>query len=141
VNYLVGDKVNSLAHTDQGQWLLGYLPRDSRVYICDKEMNVQSYALSLSVVEYQTLVLRGELDAAATMLPDIPTDQKTKVARFLEGQGYKEEALEVTTDSEHKYELALSLNKLDVALELAREKNQEHKWKAVRLYFFLLFYL
>jgi coatomer subunit beta' len=96
-------------------------------------MNVQSYALSLSVVEYQTLVLRGELDAAATMLPDIPNDQKTKVARFLEGQGYKEEALDVTTDSEHKFELALGLNKLDVALDLAREKKQEHKWKAVRI--------
>jgi coatomer subunit beta' len=102
-----------------------------RVYICDKDLSVMSYALSLAVVEFQTLVLRGELEEAMGMLPDIPEDQKTKIARFLEGQELKEEALEVSTDSEHRFDLALSLNKLDIALELAREKNEEHKWRLV----------
>ncbi|CRK32907.1 hypothetical protein BN1723_019745, partial [Verticillium longisporum] len=54
-----------------------------------------------------------------------------KIARFLEGQGHKELALEVATDSEHKFELALGLNQLDIALELAREADVEHKWKTV----------
>jgi coatomer subunit beta' len=49
----------------------------------------------------------------------------------LEGQGYKEEALEVSTDPEHRFELSLSLNKLEIALELAREKDEEHKWRVV----------
>lgn len=94
-------------------------------------MAIVSFALSLSVIEYQTLVLRGDLDSANDMLPDIPDSEKAKIARFLEGQGYKEQALEVATDSEHRFELALSLNQLDIALELAREADVEHKWKTV----------
>ena len=101
------------------------------MYVCDKDVGVTSFALSVSVIEYQTLVLRGELDAANEMLPEIPDDQKNKIARFLEGQGYKEQALEVATDSEHRFELALGLGQLDVALELAREADVEHKWKTV----------
>ena len=50
-------------------------------------MNVFGYALSLSVVEYQTAVLRGDMDTAAEILPTIPKDQLNKVARFLEGRG------------------------------------------------------
>lgn len=46
-----------------------------------------SYALSLSLVEYQTAVLRGDMDAANEILPNIPKEQRTKVATFLEGRG------------------------------------------------------
>lgn len=90
-----------------------------------------SFGLSVSVIEYQTLVLRGDLDTANEMLSEIPEDQKNKIARFLEGQGYKEQALEVATDPEHRFELALSLGRLEVALELARAADVEHKWKTV----------
>lgn len=131
LNYLVGDQTYTVSHFDQSMYVLGYLPRDGRVYVADKDVTVSSYALSLSVVEYQTLVLRGDLDSANAMLPDISEDQKNKIARFLEGQGYKDEALEVATDPEHRFELALSLNQLDTALELAREADVEHKWKIV----------
>ena len=131
LNYLVGDQTYTLTHFDAPHYILGYLPRDARIYVADKDLRVTSFALSLAVVEYQTLVLRGDLDAANEILPDIPDAEKAKIARFLEGQGYKEEALEVATDSEHRFELALGLNKLDIALELAKEKDSEHKWKTV----------
>ncbi|KAL8738256.1 MAG: hypothetical protein Q9181_000936 [Wetmoreana brouardii] len=131
LNYLVGDQTYTVSHFDQPMYLLGYLPRDGRAYIADKDVNVTSYALSLRVVEYQTLVLRGDMETAAELLEDIPTDQKNKIARFLEGQGYQEMALEVATDPEHRFDLALSLNKLPVALEIAREANAEHRWKTV----------
>lgn len=112
-------------------YVLGYLPRDGRIYVCDKDVAVTSFALSLGVIEYQTLVLRGELDTANEMLPDIPEEQKNKIARFLEGQGYKEQALEIATDSEHRFDLALGLGQLQTALQLAREADVEHKWKTV----------
>jgi coatomer subunit beta' len=112
-------------------YLLGYIQRDSRIYLADKDVNVTSFALSLSVVEYQTLVLRDDMESAAELLPSIPKDQLNKIARFLEGQGHKELALEVAIDSEHKFELALALGQLPIALELAREADVEHKWKTV----------
>lgn len=131
LNYLVGDQTYTISHFDSPMYILGYIPRDSRIYLSDKDVKVVSYSLSLSVVEYQTVVLRGDMDAAAELLESIPQDQKNKVARFLEGQGYKELALEVATDLEHRFELALALHNLDIALEIAREADSEHKWKQV----------
>lgn len=112
-------------------YILGYLPRDGRIYLADKDVNAVSFALSLSVIEYQTLVLREDMEAAAELLSDIPQDQMNKIARFLEGQGYKDMALEVATDPEHRFDLSLALNRLDIALTLAREADVEHKWKTV----------
>ena len=68
-------------------YLMGYIPSHNRVYLADKDINVYSYALSLSLVEYQTAVLRGDMDAAAEILPNLPPDQLNKVARFLESRG------------------------------------------------------
>ncbi|GLI78556.1 coatomer subunit beta' [Penicillium ochrochloron] len=131
LNYLVGDQTYTISHFDQPMYLLGYLPRDGRIYLADKDVNVVSFALSLAVLQYETLILRNETEAAAEVLQDVPEDQMNKIARFLEGQGYKEQALEVATDPEHRFDLALSLNDLETALEIARVANVEHKWKAI----------
>jgi len=87
LQYLVGEQTYTITHIDPGYYLLGYIARDGRVYLADKDVNVVSYALSLSVVEYQTVVLRGDMDAAEEILATIPADQLPKIARFLEGQG------------------------------------------------------
>ncbi|KAF7713357.1 Coatomer subunit beta' [Penicillium ucsense] len=131
LNYLVGDQTYTVSHFDQPMYVLGYLPRDGRIYLADKDVNVVSFALSLAVLQYETLILRGESEAAEEVLQDVPEDQMNKIARFLEGQGYKEQALQVATDPEHRFDLALSLNDLQTALEIARAANVEHKWKAV----------
>ncbi|KAL5596724.1 hypothetical protein BROUX41_006584 [Berkeleyomyces rouxiae] len=131
LNYLVGDQTYTISHFDQPMYILGYIQRDGRIYVADKDVGITSFALSLPVLEYQTLVLRGDLESAAELLPNIEGEQMNKIARFLEGQGHKDLALEVATDPEHKFDLALSLNQLSVALELAKEAKAEHKWKVV----------
>ncbi|KAK4092965.1 hypothetical protein Purlil1_2890 [Purpureocillium lilacinum] len=131
LNYLVGDQTYTVSHFDKPMYVLGYIQRDSRIYLADKDVNVTSFALSLPVLEYQTLVLREDMDTAAELLPTIPADQLNKVARFLEGQGYKELALEVATDPEHKFDLSLALGQLEIALDLARKADVDHKWKTV----------
>ena len=50
-------------------------------------MNVYGYSLSLNLFEYQSVILRGELDTAAEILPSIPKEQWNKIARFLEACG------------------------------------------------------
>lgn len=127
----MGDQTYTISHFDTPMYILGFIQRDERIYLADKDVNVTSFALSLPVLEYQTLVLQDEMEAAAELLPAIPHDQLNRVARFLEGQGYKELALEVATDPEHKFELALALNQLQTALALAEEADAEHKWKTV----------
>ena len=73
--------------------------------------------------------MRGDLETAASLLPDIPSDQRGRIARFLEAQDLKELALEVSTDSEQKFDLAINLGKLDIATEIARELDSEARWR------------
>lgn len=68
-------------------YLLGYMPTHNRIYLVDKALNVYGYSLSLSMVEYQTAILQGDLDAAAEILPSVPAEHRNKIARFLEAQG------------------------------------------------------
>ena len=67
-------------------YLLGYIPKENRLYLGDKELNIVSYSLLLSVLEYQTAVMRKDFETADKVLPDIPRDQRTRVAHFLEKQ-------------------------------------------------------
>ena len=86
----------------RSMYLLGYIPKDNRLYLTDKELNVVSYHLLLSVLEYQTAVMRKDFDTAKAVLPTIPKDQRNRVAHFLEKQGFKQQALHVSCDPEHK---------------------------------------
>jgi len=124
----------TITQFDTPLYLMGYLPAHSRVYLADKDVNVYAYALALSLVEYQTAVLRGDMEAAEEILPTIPKEQRNKVARFLEGRDLKELALQVATDPDHKFDLAVQLDDLDIALEIARsvpESEAESKWKTL----------
>ncbi len=64
-----------------------------------------------------SLSMRGILQ----VLPTIPREQRTRVAHFLEKQGFKSQALAVTCDPEHKFELALQLGDLKIGYQLAKE--------------------
>lgn len=122
LNYYVGGEIVTVAHLDRVMYLLGYSPRDNRIYLGDKELNVISYGILLSVLEYQTAVMRKDFDTADKVLPTIPREQRTRVAHFLEKQGFKPQALAVTCDPEHKFDLALQLNELKIAYDLALGK-------------------
>jgi coatomer subunit beta' len=95
LNYCVGGEVSTIAHLDRKLYLLGYLPQENRLYLIDKSLAVVSYTLHLNVVNYQTLVLRGDTEAADRLLPSIPKDQYERLSLFLEAQNLREKALEV----------------------------------------------
>lgn len=67
-------------------YLLGYIPKDNRLYLGDKELTIVSYSLLVSVLEYQTAVMRRDFETADKVLPTVPREQRTRVAHFLEKQ-------------------------------------------------------
>ncbi|GFO05733.1 coatomer subunit beta' [Plakobranchus ocellatus] len=129
LNYYVGGEIVTIAHLDRVMYLLGYIPKDNRLYLGDKELSIVSYSLLVSVLEYQTAVMRRDFDTADKVLPTVPREQRTRVAHFLEKQGFKSQAMAVTCDPEHKFELAIQLGDLRSAYELAKETQAEQKWK------------
>ena len=133
LNYSVGGQIQTLVHLDTSSAgttqhsVIGYLAREDRVYLVDKGLNIVAYKVMLAVLQYQTAVMRGDFDSANQLLPSIPETEYTKVARFLESQGFKEEALAVTTDPDHKFDLSIELDQIDVALGLLQETPEEEK--------------
>ena len=121
-------------HFDHNMYLLGYLASHNKIFLADKDVNVFAYSLSISLIDYQTAILSGDMERAKEILPSVPADQRNRVARFLETQELKELALEVTTDPDHKFDLAIQLDDLETALDLARSApavGSEPKWKTV----------
>merc|ERR1712137_1424475 len=129
LNYCVGGEVVTLAHLEGSMYPIGYAPKQSRIYCADKSVNLVSYSLDLSIINYQTAILRDDFEAADQILPKIPMDQRNRIAQFLEKQGHSEMALNIATDPDLKFELALQLNKLNTAYTLAKEAESEEKWK------------
>ncbi|CAN0258147.1 unnamed protein product, partial [Hapterophycus canaliculatus] len=85
----------------------------------------------------QTAVVRKDFETANSILPSIPKTEYTAVARFLESQGFKAEAFQVSLDPEHKFDLALELGKLADARKILDDMPKEEydttdaqsKWK------------
>ena len=58
LSYCVGGKVEQIAHLDRPMLLLGFVVRESRVFLVDKDRQVVPYKLNAAVLEYQTAVVR-----------------------------------------------------------------------------------
>ncbi|CAI4062099.1 hypothetical protein N7582_002046 [Saccharomyces uvarum] len=133
LNYFVGGKTYNLAHYTKEMYLLGYLARDNKVYLADREVHVYGYEISLEVLEFQTLTLRGEIEEAIeNVLPNVEgKDSLTKIARFLEGQEYYEEALNISPDQDQKFELALKVGQLTLARDLLTDESADMRWRSL----------
>lgn len=134
LQYFIGEQAYTIRPLDHELYVLGYLPQLSRVFAADKDLNVYSFALSLAVIEYQTAILQQDFAHAAELLPTIPAQQRNKVAKFLEAQEMHDLALDVAVDADHKFDLAVSLDKFDVALEIARTapaSGAETRWRTI----------
>uniref|UniRef100_A0A0E0NBH4 COPA/B TPR domain-containing protein n=1 Tax=Oryza rufipogon TaxID=4529 RepID=A0A0E0NBH4_ORYRU len=70
--------------------------------------------------------MRGDFDRANALLPSIPKEQHDSVARFLESRGMLEEALEIATDSNYRFDLAVQLGRLEA---IAIQAQSESKWR------------
>ena len=97
----------------------------------DKNFNVYCYSLLLSVVNYQSAILNDDEHGAEIYFKDIPETQYNKLAKFLESNDRKEMAFDITPDQDHKFDLAIALNKNDAAFEIAEAQQSIEKWKKV----------
>ncbi|KAF0975489.1 hypothetical protein FDP41_005483 [Naegleria fowleri] len=132
LNYVIGGQVTTITHLENSKhFFLGYVAKHNRIYIMDKDRNILSFRLFIQVLQYESAILRGDLESASLLLPQIPQEEYNRLAKFLDAQGYKELALQVTRDDEHRFEIALQLNDLNNAYEIIKVSKSalETKWK------------
>jgi len=63
--------------------------------------------------------LNEDIHGAELYFKDIPENHYSKLAKFLETNDRKEMAFNITPDQDHKFDLAITLNKNDAAFEIA----------------------
>ena len=121
IYYLIGQKIMKLSNADKKQYIMGYDGKQNKLYLVDKNFNVYSYQLLLQIVNYQSAILNDDLHGAEIYFKDIPESQYSKIAKFLESNDKKELAFQITPDADHKFDLAIALNKVNEAYEIAED--------------------
>jgi coatomer subunit beta' len=53
-----------LANADKKYFILGYDGKQNRLYLIDKSLNIVSYSLLLSLINYQSAILNDDLHGA-----------------------------------------------------------------------------
>lgn len=112
IKYFSGGETSRVTVLDRKLYIIGYMANESRIYLTDKDFNIVSYNLPLSVLEYRTAVVHGDLELADSLFPRIPFEYRTFIAHFLEKKSFTKRALEASIEPKHQFELALSLCEL-----------------------------
>ncbi|KEG09147.1 putative beta prime cop protein [Trypanosoma grayi] len=131
LSYYIGGETNSIAVLSRNQYLLGYLPKENRIMCIDKEKNVTSYVLRLNVIEYMAAIVREDFATAEQLLPSVEKSERLRLAQFLQAKNHLEQALKVTTEENHRFELAVQLGRLQLAKEIAERSPSMGRWKQV----------
>lgn len=136
LSYIAG-VTEVLAHLDRPQFLLGYIPETSKIYLIDKELSITPYTLHLALIEYQSAVIKGNFEAAQPYFDQLPESLHNRIARFLESQNHLQQALQVSKDPDHRFDLAMQLGKLAFAEGILSTPaatgslTTKSKWKAL----------
>lgn len=131
--HVVGGQTTQLAIHDRVLFVLGYLAEENRIICTDKDVNFVAYSLATSVIAYESAILNGDYGRAASLISSIPAEHRNRVAHFLESQGSVQEAFDLATDQDYRFDLALRLGRLDVAYDLLATGTSasEHKWRSL----------
>lgn len=136
LNYLIGDKVINLSLVDKKMFVLGYVPQKNRIFLVNKALKITSYELLTSVIEAQREISKTKPGTTSNdpqfkkimdIISQVPETHVAKIAKYLESMDFKDIAYHVTTDEEHKFDLAVGLNKIRDAYEIAQKDETNYE--------------
>eukprot|EP00698_Gefionella_okellyi_P014406 TRINITY_DN4000_c0_g1_i1.p1 TRINITY_DN4000_c0_g1~~TRINITY_DN4000_c0_g1_i1.p1 ORF type:complete len:1006 (-),score=194.58 TRINITY_DN4000_c0_g1_i1:214-3231(-) len=129
LRYCVGGHAFTAVHLERPMYVLGYSTRDGRAILADKDLGMVGVTLQHELLGYMTAIVRGDSAAANTLLPAVPEEHRNRIARFLDAQNMKAQALEVALDPDMRFDLAVQLQRLDIAREIAENSKTDSKWR------------
>ena len=129
LNYCIGTHIETIVRLSDKAYILGYIPRYNRVFLSDRHSRVVAYKLNLALINYQTAVLENDFNKAEGNLKFMSEQEMNRTARFLDSNGYLCEALRISRDTEHRFDMAIRLGHRDIAYKEAIVINLPSKWK------------
>lgn len=100
-----------------------------KLFLVGSKNTLTSYELPVAFSEAIALISSGDLNISKQLNKLDNHSDHDRLARVLDGIDMKEKAFEVVKSLDFKFELAIQLNFMDEALELARESSTVKRWK------------
>lgn len=129
--YSINEKIFQITTLSSNYFLLGYLQTTNKLYLMNKSFQLISYLFPYSFVKYQLAIIDKDFDNASKIFTTIPDEFNEKVINFLEKFGLNELSYSITKNVNQKFSLAIKLQKLDDAWEMAKSENNPEKMKMV----------
>jgi coatomer subunit beta' len=125
VYFFAGGHFEVIARYDGSLNLVGYVPRNERLFLADRSYNFYSYSVPATVLDFVLQATsEGDVDAAS-----VPPEWKARMCTLLEGLGLVREALQLADNDEKRFDLAIKLNDVDSAVEIARASGSSQQWR------------
>ncbi|EGR29436.1 hypothetical protein IMG5_155860 [Ichthyophthirius multifiliis] len=131
ISYSLIGRTFTFAYTDKKKIIVGYVSFQNRLYLFDKFFNISSFEFPLIVAQYQSYAASEEIEKAQALIENIDKKYYDKLAKFLDSIEKKELAFEITTDNEHKFELAIQLGNINEANFIAQKTQNLNQMKQV----------
>lgn len=124
VSFWAGGRTEIVARIDKNLTLVGYVQRLEKVFFCDSDYNFYSFLVPMSVLEF---VISATADDEIN--PEtVPEDWRSRMCTMLEELGKLPEALELADNDDKRFELALKMGRLDVAVSIAKKNGNQQQW-------------
>ncbi|CAI7719498.1 coatomer subunit beta, putative [Plasmodium vivax] len=117
--------IDIYAYIDKYLYICGYVYEYDRIFLLDKNYTFHSFFLPITYLQYQKYVMNKDLASADLILKKIPESLYNKLSLFLEKMGHKNEALNICTDLEKKFELSLSIGNLQLCVDIIKDLEQK----------------
>ena len=131
ISYTINDKVFNITTLSNRFFLLGYLESTNKLYLINKDLQLISYNFPYSFIKYQTAILDKDFNLAEKLLEKIPDSFNESVFKFLEKFELFELCYKITKNLNQKFSLAIKLQKLKEAYEIAKNSKNSEKLKMV----------
>jgi coatomer subunit beta' len=117
INRFIGGIVQTTSTLKCATEILGYLPRENLLVLVGPQRHILGITFPEALLQFEADVAAGEEPN-----PDrVPEQYKSRCAKFLKQIGRTVMAMEMTTDSNVRFDLALELGRLDIAQESATD--------------------
>ncbi|SBS81826.1 coatomer subunit beta, putative [Plasmodium ovale] len=112
--------IDIYAYIDKYLYICGYVYEYNRIFLLDKNYNFYSFFLPITYLQYKKCIMNKDFVLADTLISNIPESLFNKLSLFLEKMGHKNKALDICTDLEKKFELALSIGNLQLCVDIIK---------------------
>ena len=132
VSFVVAGHKEIVVRLDKPLSISGYITKLERIFLCDRDYNFYSYSVPLAVLDAFMNLLTMDEEEELSISPDtIPPEWHSKISSLLEENHDYVAALEFADSDDKRFELALKIPDIKLAVSIARKTNSLTEWRQI----------